>query len=206
MRRYYCRRMTANLYTPLAVMTVRIFYDIVITSVLFLFKDLGSSFLGLELPTFQMNGKRSTNWTLAVIYALRTTKPVHKYHRIYKNLAREKSTQNNLTSHHGRDWHYKCKIVIYMHVLQSLYAPIWLPDTYARHRSSWTTVLDELWSRDFKDQWGTRKSQEQWTLSYMVKGFLKGLWNKNNTDYHIDVMSFVCNLNVLHGSNIAKTA
>ena len=57
----------------------------VITCLLFLFKDLGSSFPGLELPTFQMNGKRSTNWTVAVIYALRTTKPVHKY----KNLARE---------------------------------------------------------------------------------------------------------------------
>ena len=122
----------------------RVGCDTVITSILFLFKDLGLSFPGLELPTIHMNGKRSTNWTLAVIYALRTTKPVHKYHRIYKNQAREKSTQNNLTSHHGRDWQYKCKIVIYMHVLQSLYAPIWLPDTYARHRSSWTTVLDEL--------------------------------------------------------------
>ena len=63
--------------------------DTVISCLLFLFKDLGSSFPGLELQTFQMNGKRSTNWTVAVIYALRTTKPVHKYHRSYKNLARE---------------------------------------------------------------------------------------------------------------------
>ena len=63
--------------------------DTVITCLLFLFKGLGSSFPGLELPTFQMNGKRSTNWTVTVIYALRTTKPVHKHHRNYKNLARE---------------------------------------------------------------------------------------------------------------------
>ena len=90
----------------------------VITSLLFLFKDLGSSFPRLDLPTNHMNGKRSTNWTVAVTYALRNTKPVHKYHRNNKNLAREKSTQNNLTPHHGGDWHYKCKIVIYMHVLQ----------------------------------------------------------------------------------------
>ena len=62
--------------------------DTVITSLLFLFKDLGSSFPGLELQTIHMNGKRSRNWTLAVIYALRTTKPVHKYHRNYKNLAK----------------------------------------------------------------------------------------------------------------------
>ena len=156
--------------------------DNVITSLLFLFKDLGSSFPRLDLPTDHTNGNRSTNWTVAVTYALRNTKPVHKYHRNNKNLAREKSTQNNLTPHHGGDWHYKCKIVIYMHVFQSSYAPTWLPETYARHRSSWTTVLDELWSRDFKDQWGTRKSQEQWTLTYMVKGFIVLSWIEGIVD------------------------
>ena len=55
-----------------------------------------------------------------------------------------------------------------------------------------------------KTNWGPESCKNNepcctWLYMVLFKVELKGLWMKSNIDYYSDMMSFVCNLNVLHG-------
>ena len=64
-----------------------------------------------------------------------------------------------------------------------------------------TCTLVIIFSRlknNFKDQWGTRKSQEQWALLYMVKGFIvfKLNWRDCGRKAILIIISTWCHLSV----------